>query len=140
MDGMVVESFTIHKLGPTGKFCYSNRHVVSVQREGLVKQHETRLPREFYPVTIAICPADAPQGSFTFSNARIVIATFDPAFVRRALGNAVSADNVEIASRMPVHDEQLDYLVRAAEIEVESGLPSGRLYLNRSELHWRHIC
>jgi AraC family transcriptional regulator len=36
---------------------------------------------------------------------------------------------MEIVSRTPVRDEQLDCLIHAAEIEVEAGLPSGRLYL-----------
>jgi AraC family transcriptional regulator len=91
--------------------------------------HEAKLHRKLYPDAIAVCPADAPQSSFTFSNARMVVAMLDPAFMRRAVGNAINADIVEILSRIPVRDEQLDHLVRAAEIEIRLGLPSGRVFL-----------
>jgi AraC family transcriptional regulator len=128
-NGLLIESYRVPKLGPTPRFSYSDRHVVSIQREGVVEVHETKLPKELYPGSIAICPADAPQSSFTFSNARMVVAMLDPAFVRRAVGDAINADTVEILSSIPVHDEQLDHLVRAAEIEIGLGLPSGRMFL-----------
>jgi AraC family transcriptional regulator len=128
-NGLLIESYQISKLGPTPRFCYSDRHVISVQREGIVEVHEAKLHRKLYPDAIAVCPADAPQSSFTFSNARMVVAMLDPAFMRRAVGNAINADIVEILSRIPVRDEQLDHLVRAAEIEIRLGLPSGRVFL-----------
>lgn len=128
-NGLLIESYKIPKLGPTPRFCYSDRHVISVQREGIVEVHEAKLHQELYPDSIAVCPADAPQSSFTFSNARMVVAMLDPAFVRRAVGDAINADSVEILSRIPVRDEQLDHLVRAAEIEIGLGLPSGSVFL-----------
>ncbi len=57
------------------------------------------------------------------------IAMLDPAFVQRALGNAINADAMEIVPQLPVRDDQLDRLVLAAEIEVASGLTAGRIFL-----------
>jgi AraC family transcriptional regulator len=128
-DGLLIESYRIHKLGPTPRFSYSNRHVISIQREGLVEAHENNSTSELYPGSIAICPANVPQSSFTFSDAKMSVAMLDPAFVRRALGNVINVDAMEIMPQLPVRDEQLNRLVLAAEIEVASGLASGRLFL-----------
>ncbi len=68
-DGLVIESYRIRELGPTPRFSYSDRHVISIQREGLVVAHENNSTRELYPGSMAICPANVPQSRFTFSGA-----------------------------------------------------------------------
>ena len=129
-DGLLIEIYQIPKFGPTPRHCYRDRHVVSVQRAGVIQSHEDESPRYWYPGSVWICPVRAPQTSYTFLDARFTIVMLDPAFVRQAIGDAVNADSMEILSRgVPFRDEQLDHLLRAAEIEIESGLPGGRLFL-----------
>lgn len=129
-DGVVFEIYQIQKFGPTPRHCYNERHIITIQRTGVVQSHENQLSRYWYPGSVSICPVQAPQTSYTFLNARLTIAMLDPAFVRRAVYDVIDADSVEILSRgVPIRDKQLDYLLGAAEIEIASGLPSGRLFL-----------
>jgi len=129
-DGLLIEIYQIPKFGPTPRHCYRDRHVVSVQRAGVIQSHEDESQKYWYPGSVSICPVRAPQTSYTFLDARFTIVMLDPAFVRQAIGDAVNADSMEILSRgVPFRDEQLDHLLRAAEIEIESGLPGGRLFL-----------
>ncbi len=128
LDCLLVEIYSIPSLGPTPKFCYEDRHVVAIQRRGTVTIREPSL-KILHRGSIGVRPAGIPQSSLTFLNARVTLVLLNPAFVRQALGDAVNENTLEIASRVGARDEQLNHLVRAAEIEVESGLPSGRLYL-----------
>ena len=128
-NGLLIESYRIRKFGPTPRFCFSDRHVVWIQRAGIVKAHENQSPTILYPGSIAIYPVSAPQTSYTFLNARVTVAMLDPAFVRRAVGHAINVDALEIVPRLSIRDEQLDRLVLAAEFEIGLGLPGGRLFL-----------
>jgi AraC family transcriptional regulator len=128
-DGLLIESYAIRRPEPTPKHCFSDRHLVSIQREGIVRAHEKQSVKIWYPGAIAICPVKAPQTSYSFLNARVTVAMLDPAFVRRALGNAINSDALEIIPKLPAIDEQLDHLLQAAEIEICLGLPSGSLFL-----------
>jgi AraC family transcriptional regulator len=129
-DGLLIEIYQIPKFGPTPRHCYSDRHIVSIQRTGVIQSHEEEAPRNWYPGSVSICPVRAPQTSYTFLDARFTIVMLDPAFVREAIGDAIDADSMEILSRgLPFQDEPLDHLLRTAELEIESGLPGGRLFL-----------
>jgi AraC family transcriptional regulator len=127
-DGLLIESYAIQRTEPTPKHCFSDRHLISIQRAGIVKAHEKQSVTVRHPGAIAICPVKAPQTSYSFLNARVAVAMLDPAFVRRALGNAINSDAFEIIPKLPTRDEQLDHLVRAAEIEIATGLTAGRLF------------
>ncbi|MEA2648712.1 MAG: AraC family transcriptional regulator [Candidatus Binataceae bacterium] len=129
-DGVLIEIYQIPKFGPSPRHCYSGRHLVSLQRTGVIESHEDDFPRYWYPGSVAICPIRAPQTSYTFLDARFTVAMLDPSFVREAIGDAINMDSVEILSRgRPFRDEQLVHLLRTAELEIESGLPGGRLFL-----------
>jgi len=128
-NGLLIESYQIRRLEPSPRLCFSERHVVSVQRAGIVKAHEKQAVNVLYPGPLSICPIGASQISYTFWNARITFAMLDPAFVRRAMGDAIDTDAVEIAPRTRIRDHQLDRLILAAEVEVAAGLPAGRIYL-----------
>ncbi len=128
-DGMRIESYGISRPEPTPRHYFIDRHVVTVQRAGIVKAHEKQSAKIWYPGSIAICPIGAPQTSYSFWNARVTIAMLDPAFIRRALGDALNADALEIVPRLQVPDHQLDRLVLAAESEIATGLAVGRIFL-----------
>lgn len=127
-DGLVIERYRVEKLGPTPRFCFSEHHDISVHRDGIVEVHDKR-STILYSDSLAIFPAGAPQSSYTLLKTRVTVVLLDPAFVRRALGNAINSDALEIIPTLPALDEQLDHFLRAAEIEIESGLPGGRLFL-----------
>jgi AraC family transcriptional regulator len=59
----------------------------------------------------------------------VTVARLDPASVRRALGHPINSDALEIIPKLSARDEQLDHLVRAAEIEMATGPTAGRLFL-----------
>ena len=128
LDSLLIETYYIPNLGPTPKYCYEDRHVVAVQRRGTVTTSEPS-PKVFHRGSIGIHSAGIPQSSLTFSNARLTLVLLNPAFVRRALNDVINGNGLELTSSVCPGDAQLDHLVRAAEIEVESGLPGGRLYL-----------
>ena len=128
LDSLLIESYCIPNFGPTPKYCYQDRHVVAVQRTGAVAIREPS-PKVFHRGSIGIRSAGIPQGSMTFSNVRVTLVLLNPAFVQRALGDAINTNGLEIVSSMCRRDEPLNHLMRAAELELESGLPSGRLYL-----------
>ncbi len=127
-DGLIIERYRVEKFGPTPRFCFSEHHDISVYRDGIVEVHDKR-STILYSDSLAIFPAGAPQSSYTLLKTRVTLALLDPAFVRRALGNVINSDALEIIPTMPTLDEQLDHFLRAAEIEIESGLPGGRLFL-----------
>jgi hypothetical protein len=80
-DGVLIEIYQIPKFGPSPRHCYSDRHLVSLQRTGVIQSHEDDFPRYWYPGSVAICPIRAPQTSYTFLDARFTIVMLDPAFV-----------------------------------------------------------
>jgi hypothetical protein len=65
-DGLLIESYSVPKFGPTAKYCYRDRHVVSIQRDGVAKAHIDRSPRIWYAGAVAICPIEVPQPIFSF--------------------------------------------------------------------------
>jgi hypothetical protein len=58
----------------------------------------------------------------------VTLAMLEPAFVRRALGDAINVDAFEISPRLRIRDDQLDRLILTAEIEIASGR-AGRIFL-----------
>lgn len=128
LDSLLIESYCIPNLGPTPKYCYVDRHVVAIQRSGTVTVREPS-SAVFRRGSIGIRSAGMPQTSLTFSKVRLTLVLLNPAFVRRVLGDVIRGNELEIMSSVRLRDPQLDHLIRAGEIEIESGLPSGRLYL-----------
>jgi len=128
-DGLLIESYSVPKFGPTAKYCYRDRHVVSIQRDGVAKAHIDRSPRIWYAGAVAICPIEVPQPIFSFSNLRVTVAMLDPTFVRRVVGDAINAEGLEIVPWRSERDEQLEHLLVAAEFELGSDLPGASLVL-----------
>jgi hypothetical protein len=64
-NGLLIESYEIRKQEPTPRLCYIDRHIVSVQRAGIVKQYEEHSVTVWYPGSIAICLIEVPQSSYS---------------------------------------------------------------------------
>src|SRR5713101_5222455 len=73
-DGPLIETYTIPpQLGPTPRFAFNDRHVVSIQRDGAAQGDDGHSKTNVYPGTMAICPVDSPQASYTFSDAKVTV-------------------------------------------------------------------
>ncbi len=70
-----------------------------------------------------------PHSSFTFSNFKSTIVMLDPAFVRQTVGDAVNTEGLELTPLQSNRDKALARLLIAAEVDIELGLPGGRLWL-----------
>jgi AraC family transcriptional regulator len=125
----LIETYSIPEFGPTKPFCYKDRHLVCIQRSGTVHNHDRRFPHESYAGTVSISPIDAPQPGYSFQNATMTIAMLDPSFMRRALGDAINTDSLELVPFSSNRDDQMARLVLAAEYGVSSGLSAGRIFL-----------
>lgn len=65
--------------------------------------------------------------AFAGKSSRVVV-SFDPAVMKKMMGDESERRFLEIPSRWHFQDPQLERLVRNLEVEVGSGLPSGRIY------------
>jgi AraC family transcriptional regulator len=126
-DGFLIESYQIPELGPSPRHSYSDRHAIAIHRYGTVKAHQ-QSEESWAPGHIAICPIGIPQGSYSFLNARVTLATLKPAFIRHAVRDSINPEALEIRPALQLRDEQIDRLLLAAEIEIASGLAAGRIF------------
>jgi AraC family transcriptional regulator len=126
-DGLLIESYSVEESGPTPRFCYTDHHLVSIQKDGVMNA-VARPSEKWYRGTAAILPVRSLETNLTLSNVTVTVAMLAPAFMREAVGDAIDADAMEIVPWKSARDEQLERLVLAAEAEVGSGL-SGRIFL-----------
>jgi AraC family transcriptional regulator len=127
--GVLIERFSTAEFGQNSKYCFDDRHVISVQRGGIAKARVNGSSKTWGAGAIAICPIGEVQHEFTFSKVSVTCATLDPAFMRQAVADAIDADRLEIPTFRSERDEQLERLLLAAEFEIGSSDPGGRLLL-----------
>jgi AraC family transcriptional regulator len=128
-DGVLIERFTTEDFGQSSKYCFNDRHVISVQREGIAKARVNGSSKIWGAGAIAICPIGELQHEFTFSKVSVTCATLDPVFIREAVADAIDADRLELRTLRLERDEQLERLLLAAEFEIRSTEPGNRLLL-----------
>jgi AraC family transcriptional regulator len=127
-DGLLIESYRVKEFGPTPRFCYTDHHMVSIQRDG-VANAVARPSEKWCRGTASIIPVRSPETNITFSNVTVMVAMLDPGFIREAVGGAIDADGMELIPYRSPRNEQLERLVLAAVAEVESGLSIGSIFL-----------
>jgi AraC family transcriptional regulator len=128
-DGVLIQTYDVAGFGQNSKYCFNDRHVISLQQQGIARARVKGSSKVWGPGAIAICSIGEPQHEFTFSDVKVTCATLDPTFIRQAVADAIDADRLEILTSRLDRDEQLERLLLAAEFEIGSREPAGRLLL-----------
>jgi AraC family transcriptional regulator len=69
------------------------------------------------------------EDAISFPNAvRRILFNFEPSLLRRMFPDIDKGRDVEFVDQWGVTDPQIDYILRALEADLESGLPAGRLF------------
>src|ERR1700689_5138193 len=65
-DGVLIQTYDVAGFGQNSKYCFNDRHVISLQQQGVARARVKGSSKVWGPGAIAICSIGELQHEFTF--------------------------------------------------------------------------
>jgi AraC family transcriptional regulator len=106
-----------------------DRHVIGIQWTGDVKEVGGAYRSISAPNAISIFPAGLTLQEGVGRDVDFTHLTLYPAFLHRVACEMNVPDQFELIPQWGIHDQQIESLARGAEVEIQSGLKAGALFM-----------